>query len=77
MLGGRVKTLHPRIHAGLLATQSEKDTDEMKKAGMSLIDYCVCNLYPFEIAVEEENDLNNVVEEIDIGGKRSSHFLSF
>ena len=44
MLGGRVKTLHPAIHAGILATASESDVEDMERRGYSNIDIVVCNL---------------------------------
>ena len=49
MLDGRVKTLHPKIHGGLLSRRANpKDMEEIKKHGIGLIDMVVLNLYPFE-----------------------------
>lgn len=70
MLNGRVKTLHPRIHAGLLALRDNKEHMEtMKKDGIGLIDMVVVNLYPFEkTAAKPHVKLEEVIENIDIGG---------
>ena len=54
MLGGRVKTLHPAIHGGILANRSEPDhLAEAERHGIGLIDLVVCNLYPFEATVKK------------------------
>ena len=66
MLGGRVKTLHPRIHGGILARR-HVDAEEMTRNGIRAIDLVVVNLYPFERAAAN-CDLEQVVEQIDIGG---------
>lgn len=69
VLGGRVKTLHPAIHAGLLATDSEAHQKDLDKIGAKPIQLVVINLYPFvEKAVEENLPLNQAIEYIDIGG---------
>jgi phosphoribosylaminoimidazolecarboxamide formyltransferase/IMP cyclohydrolase len=70
MMDGRVKTLHPKIHGGLLARRdSPKDTEEMKIHGIRLIDMVVVNLYPFEATVAREGcSLEEAIENIDIGG---------
>lgn len=69
MLGGRVKTLHPAIHSGILARDNEVDLREIEGFGFAPISMVVCNLYPFiEAAVAENKDLSGVIEEIDIGG---------
>jgi phosphoribosylaminoimidazolecarboxamide formyltransferase / IMP cyclohydrolase len=71
MLGGRVKTLHPAVHGGILARRdNSQDTEEMKKAGLSYIDVVVVNLYPFRATVTSEPppDFAAGVEQIDIGG---------
>lgn len=70
MLGGRVKTLHPRIHAGILALREENEQmEEIKKEGIELIDMVVVNLYPFsEVVKNEKVSLNEALENIDIGG---------
>src|SRR5439155_1308266 len=66
-LGGRVKTLHPRIFAGILApTGDEKD---LKDLGAVAIDLVIVNLYPFEATVAKPNvTVDEAVENIDIGG---------
>jgi len=70
MLDGRVKTLHPRIHAGILAQRSKKEhMDTLKSFNIQTIDMVVCNLYPFEQTIKKKNvSLNDVIENIDIGG---------
>jgi phosphoribosylaminoimidazolecarboxamide formyltransferase/IMP cyclohydrolase len=69
MLGGRVKTLHPAIHAGILARPSAEDRAELAGHGLREIDLVVCNLYPFQATVARPNvALNEAVEQIDIGG---------
>tara|TARA_B100001564_G_C20653791_1_gene678186 strand:+ start:559 stop:2106 length:1548 start_codon:yes stop_codon:yes gene_type:complete len=68
ILGGRVKTLHPIIHAGILA-KSKKDLDRLKSKQYSLIDIVVVNLYPFEKTIAKNNcSFNLAIENIDIGG---------
>jgi phosphoribosylaminoimidazolecarboxamide formyltransferase/IMP cyclohydrolase len=70
MLDGRVKTLHPKIHSGLLAIrENKKHMEELEKYNTKPIDLVVVNLYPFEDTVSKENvKLTDAVEEIDIGG---------
>lgn len=70
MLGGRVKTLHPVIHAGLLAVRgNEEHAKEMKEKGIPYIDMVVVNLYPFEETIASEGvTVEEAVENIDIGG---------
>jgi phosphoribosylaminoimidazolecarboxamide formyltransferase/IMP cyclohydrolase len=70
MLDGRVKTLHPRIHAGILAVRSNPGhVAEIEQAGIDPIDLVVVNLYPFEkTAATEGIALRDAVEMIDIGG---------
>ncbi len=70
MMDGRVKTLHPFIHGGLLADRSNsKHMAEIKKLGISLIDMVVVNLYPFKETISKPNvKLEDAVENIDIGG---------
>jgi len=70
MLDGRVKTLHPKVHAGLLALREDKEHMEiMKKHGIDLIDMVVINLYPFENTVSKPGvSLKEAIENIDIGG---------
>jgi phosphoribosylaminoimidazolecarboxamide formyltransferase/IMP cyclohydrolase len=69
MLGGRVKTLHPKIHAGILARATEADLKELAENNIRPIDLVVCNLYPFQETVAKPNvPLAEAVELIDIGG---------
>ncbi len=70
MLDGRVKTLHPIIHAGILAKRNEKKhTEILKKHRIETIDIVVCNLYPFEQTIAKSNvSLEDIIENIDIGG---------
>ncbi|MDL1914280.1 MAG: bifunctional phosphoribosylaminoimidazolecarboxamide formyltransferase/IMP cyclohydrolase [Bergeyella sp.] len=69
MFDGRVKTLHPKIHGGLLAIRDNAEHREMaKKHGIEMIDLVVVNLYPFFQQVRKEISLKEKVEFIDIGG---------
>jgi phosphoribosylaminoimidazolecarboxamide formyltransferase/IMP cyclohydrolase len=69
VLGGRVKTLHPAIHAGLLARATVEDLDEIQKMGWEPIDLVAVNLYPFEQTIARpEVTLEEAIENIDIGG---------
>uniref|UniRef100_A0A4W6CN95 Bifunctional purine biosynthesis protein ATIC n=1 Tax=Lates calcarifer TaxID=8187 RepID=A0A4W6CN95_LATCA len=69
MLGGRVKTLHPAVHGGILARKTPTDTADMEKLGYSLVRVVVCNLYPFVKTVSNPNvTVEDAVEQIDIGG---------
>ncbi len=69
MLGGRVKTLHPAIHAGILARESEEDRNELSRLGWGSIDLVVVNLYPFEETIAQSGvSLQAAIEQIDIGG---------
>ncbi|HEY0378875.1 MAG TPA: bifunctional phosphoribosylaminoimidazolecarboxamide formyltransferase/IMP cyclohydrolase [Pyrinomonadaceae bacterium] len=70
MMDGRVKTLHPRIHGGLLALRDNPShVEAMSANGIEPIDMVVVNLYPFEETVAREGvTLEEVVEQIDIGG---------
>lgn len=67
---GRVKTLHPRIHGGLLALRDNKDhMDTMKELNINSIDMVVCNLYPFkETILREGSTHKDIIENIDVGG---------
>ncbi|MDE2273351.1 MAG: bifunctional phosphoribosylaminoimidazolecarboxamide formyltransferase/IMP cyclohydrolase, partial [Gammaproteobacteria bacterium] len=68
ILGGRVKTLHPKIHGGLLGRRGT-DTAAMQKHGIPPIDLLVVNLYPFEATVAQpQATLAQAIENIDIGG---------
>lgn len=69
MLDGRVKTLHPHLHAGLLAARDNSGhMKTLKKHGIKPIDLLVVNLYPFEKTVRSETDEGKIIEMIDIGG---------
>lgn len=69
MLGGRVKTLHPAVHGGILARKTPTDTADMVKLGYSLVRVAVCNLYPFVKTVSSPGvTVEDAVEQIDIGG---------
>ena len=70
MLDGRVKTLHPIVHAGILAKRDEKEhRDALKKHNIETIDIIVVNLYPFEATIQKPNvSIEEVIENIDIGG---------
>ncbi|HYO91984.1 MAG TPA: bifunctional phosphoribosylaminoimidazolecarboxamide formyltransferase/IMP cyclohydrolase, partial [Pyrinomonadaceae bacterium] len=70
MMDGRVKTLHPRIHGGLLALRdNEEHLEAMRQYNIEPIDMVVVNLYPFEQTVAREDvTLEEAVEQIDIGG---------
>ena len=69
-LDGRVKTLHPKVHAGLLAMRDNKEhMDFLKKMEIDPIDIVVVNLYPFKETVKKPGiDLQTAIENIDIGG---------
>ncbi|KAF1808165.1 phosphoribosylaminoimidazolecarboxamide formyltransferase/IMP cyclohydrolase [Eremomyces bilateralis CBS 781.70] len=69
ILGGRVKTLHPAVHGGLLARDIESDRKDLADQKIDAIDFCICNLYPFEQAVAKDGvTIDQAVEEVDIGG---------
>ncbi|XP_020282569.1 bifunctional purine biosynthesis protein PURH [Pseudomyrmex gracilis] len=69
MLGGRVKTLHPAVHAGILARLTDSDTQDLQKQNYNLIQVVVCNLYPFVRTISEPNvTVEDAIENIDIGG---------
>ena len=69
MLDGRVKTLHPKIHAGILHDRQNKlHKDEMSRQKFPPIDLIVVNFYPFQKIVKETKNPKNIIENIDIGG---------
>jgi phosphoribosylaminoimidazolecarboxamide formyltransferase/IMP cyclohydrolase len=69
MMDGRVKTLHPNVHGGLLALRDKDDhVAAMREHGIEGIDLLVCNLYPFEATVARGADFETTIENIDIGG---------
>ena len=68
LLGGRVKTLHPAIHAGLLANR-DADEQTLSQYNIQPFDLLVVNLYPFEDVIQQENTtFQQAIEHIDIGG---------
>src|ERR1700749_4552928 len=69
MMDGRVKTLHPKVHGGLIALRGKPDhARAMKSHGIAQIDLLVVNLYPFEATVDRGADFEECIENIDIGG---------
>ena len=69
MLDGRVKTLHPKIHAGILHDrQNKKHQHEMVKQNFPAIDLIIVNFYPFQKIVLNSKNSKNIIENIDIGG---------
>jgi phosphoribosylaminoimidazolecarboxamide formyltransferase/IMP cyclohydrolase len=69
MMDGRVKTLHPKVHGGLLAIRDNAEhAQSMKVHGIAPIDLLVVNLYPFEATVEKGAGFEDCIENIDIGG---------
>ena len=74
MLDGRVKTLHPRIHAGILAKRENKDHMEtIKKHDIETIDLLVCNLYPFEATIKKPKVTMGLCPATYPGNTRSVH----
>jgi len=69
ILGGRVKTLHPRVHGGILAQSTPEHLSELERYDIPPIDIVVCNLYPFEETIAKSGvSEDEAVENIDIGG---------
>ncbi|QSZ35343.1 hypothetical protein DSL72_008213 [Monilinia vaccinii-corymbosi] len=69
MLGGRVKTLHPSVHAGILARDLASDEKDLAEQNIDKVDYVICNLYPFKDTINKINvTIPEAVEDIDIGG---------
>ncbi len=69
ILGGRVKTLHPAVHGGLLARPTQEDRQQLLDLGWDYIDLVTVNLYPFEATIAKPNvSYAEVIENIDIGG---------
>ena len=70
ILDGRVKTLHPKIHGGILADRRKQThLDQLAEQGITAIDLVVCNLYPFEKTIADPDvSEDDAVEQIDIGG---------
>ena len=69
ILGGRVKTLHPKVFGGILSRSEEAiDNADIKQYNLPKIDMVVVDLYPFKETVKSSNDENEIIEKIDIGG---------
>ena len=69
ILDGRVKTLHPEIHASLLFKRNnKKDVLTFKKLNFPIIDFVIVNLYPFSKTLKKTKDHHKLIEMIDIGG---------
>src|SRR5262245_55179413 len=69
MMDGRLKTLHPKVHGGLLAVRGQAEHEAAAAAhGIAAIDLLVVNLYPFEAAVAQGAAFDVAIENIDIGG---------
>ena len=68
MLDGRVKTLHPRVHGGILGRATDEHREQMREHGIDAIDLVVVNLYPFRETVARGASFEEVIENIDIGG---------
>ncbi len=70
MLDGRVKTLHPKVHGGLLSRRNNpKDMEEIRRYGIEMVDMVVVNLYPFEETIKKQGvTFEDAIENIDIGG---------
>src|SRR6266498_1721794 len=69
MMDGRVKTLHPKVHGGLLAIRDDAaHAASMRDHGIAPIDLLVVNLYPFEATVQKGAAFDDCIENIDIGG---------
>mgnify|MGYP002856058503 CR=1 FL=1 len=69
ILGGRVKTLHPKVFGGILARrENEGDLDQMKQYEIPAIDLVIVDLYPFEQTVASGASEEDIIEKIDIGG---------
>ncbi len=69
ILGGRVKTLHPKVFGGILGRrENEGDQEQMKQYDIPAIDLVIVDLYPFEETVAKTTDASQIIEKIDIGG---------
>ena len=69
LLDGRVKTLHPKIHAGILSDRdNKKHMKDLKDQNFEEIDLVVCNFYPFDKVLKITNNNDKIVENIDVGG---------
>ena len=69
ILGGRVKTLHPKIHAGILSKRKNKShQNDLKKQNFEEIDLVIVNFYPFEETINLSKNHSKIIEKIDVGG---------
>ena len=69
ILGGRVKTLHPKIHAGILSKRNNRShIKDLKNNNFEEIDLVIVNFYPFEKTLEQTNNHLKIIENIDVGG---------
>jgi len=69
ILGGRVKTLHPKIHAGILSKRNNRShIKDLKNRNFEEIDLVIVNFYPFEKTLEQTNNHLKIIENIDVGG---------
>ena len=69
ILGGRVKTLHPKIHAGILNKRNNKShLKDLKINNFENIDLVIVNFYPFEQTLKQTKNHNRIIENIDVGG---------
>ncbi len=68
MLGGRVKTLHPAVHAAILARSRPEDLEELARFGIEPVELVACNLYRFEEAAQANLGWEELAEHVDIGG---------
>ena len=69
ILGGRVKTLHPKVFGAILSrTENKSDLDDINKYNISKVDMVIVDLYPFQKTVEQTKNKNEIIEKIDIGG---------
>ena len=69
ILGGRIKTLHPKIHAGILSVRKNKShIKDLKKNNFEEIDLVIVNFYPFEKTLKNTNKHSKIIENIDVGG---------
>ena len=69
MLDGRIKTLHPKIHAGILGVRKNKKHNKiLKQNNIPNIDLVIVDLYPFEEQLKKEKKLSKLIEHVDVGG---------
>lgn len=68
ILGGRVKTLHPKVFGGILAIRNSDHLSQLAHFQIPMIDLVIVDLYPFEETLKTTNDISEIIEKIDIGG---------